>query len=87
MEPIHFYCQKIINLFYPHLTLCLDDYPGVGYAFTNPPLEVIIGNECPNNWEKTSIYFSPYLLCAKVVNRPVILTYKKDNKYYEVRLE
>ncbi|ALG96778.1 hypothetical protein [Acidianus bottle-shaped virus 2 strain ABV2] len=87
MEPIHFKCDKIINVFYPKFILCLDDYPGAGYAFTRPPLEVMVSNECPEGWDKYTMYFSPYLLCAKIIHRPVILTYKRGNKFYETRLE
>lgn len=87
MEPIRFKCEKVIRLFSPNLFLCLDDYPGVGYAFTRPPLEVIIDRECPEGWEKYPIYFSPYVLCAKLVNRPVYLTYKKNEKFYDVLLQ
>ncbi|ABP73421.1 hypothetical protein [Acidianus bottle-shaped virus] len=87
MEPIHFKCEKVIRLFYPDLFLCLDDYPGAGYAFTRPPLEVIIDKKCPEGWEKKSIYFSPYVLCTKLINRPVELTYERNGKFYHVLLQ
>lgn len=87
MEPIHFKCEKIIRLFYPNLFLCLDNYPGVGYTFSKPPFEVMIDKECPDGWEKQSIYFSPYLLCTKPVNRPVEISYVKNGKVYTLLLE
>lgn len=87
MDEIHFKCEKLVKLFYPNLTLCLYDLPGPGYAFTKPPLEVIVDTECPEGWEKSPIYFSPYVLCTKPVNRPVYLTYERNGKYYEVLLQ
>lgn len=87
MEPVRFVCEKVISLFSPRLVLCLDDYPGVGYAFSRPPLEVVVDTRCPDNYQKVPLYFSPYTLCQKVVKRPVILTYKKDGKMYDTFLE